>query len=123
VDSDNETQVTRYINYTSWVWLIVPLIGAAAAVTAWILVPASVTLILMVISVAQALIAIPAAIMLPRRVAWARIVLLVMGALSFGGLYSAYQAHNWVSLLLNVVLVTTYAVLRQPMVKRVFRSA
>jgi hypothetical protein len=122
VDGDNETRVTRYITYTSWVWIVVPFISAAAAIIAWDLVPATLTVVLMVISVAQAMIAIPAAIWLRRRAAWARIVLLVMGILSISAVYAAFQDHNWVSLVLNIVLFTTYVVLRQPAVKQAFRS-
>ncbi len=97
--------------------MVVALVSAAASVA---IIPAPLTWLLFGITLVQAILAVPAALMLAQRKRWARMVLLVLAALSIGSLYSALQAQAWPSLVLNIVLALTLGFLQDPSVREFF---
>lgn len=72
------------------------------------------------VSVVQAAVAIPAALLLSRGRRWARTVLLVLALLSLGSLSTALQQQAWASLVLNVVLAATCGLLQDPSARPFF---
>lgn len=112
----------KYLAYCRWVWLVgsaVSLLAALASVAVW---PGAFLAVLTVISVVQAALAIPAAIVLPQRKPWARVTLMVLALLCIGSLYSAFKAGAWPSVVLNLVLGSTYGVLADKRFKAAYQG-
>ncbi|KAA0024527.1 hypothetical protein [Antrihabitans cavernicola] len=118
----DQAKVERYITYTRWIWFVgtaISLIGAGVALLSS---ADSVVMVLLAVTLVQAAIAIPAVLVLPQRGKWARIVVMVLGALSLGGMSSALQMHAWPSLLLNLALGSTFALMVDRDVKAAFKE-
>lgn len=103
------TGVAKLINYAYWVWIIGSIVSLISAIIGVAIVgDMMVAGILGGLALVQTLIAIPAAIALKnRRANWARIVLIILAALSLAGLWQALQMHAWASVVLNLILGST----------------
>lgn len=112
MNSPSSPQVPRSVQVTKWIWLA----GTAASVLgAGVGTAASQQPLLigvLVVTVVQAAIAIPAAVALPRGRRWARMTLIVLAALSLGSLYQTLKMGNLPALVLNLALASTLAMLQ-----------
>lgn len=104
--------VPRSVQTTKWMWLVgtgIAVLGAAVATAAS---PQPILIGVLVASVVQAAIAIPAALALPRGKRWARMTLIVLAALSLGSLYQTLKMGNVPALVLNLALASTLGILQ-----------
>lgn len=108
---DARSHVPATVTASRYVWLIGSVLSVLSAGLGVALVPVPLTWILFGISVVQALLAVPAALLLTRRAGRARIVLMVLAAVSLGSLYQALKLQAWPSLVLNLALGATLAML------------
>ncbi|WP_072687772.1 hypothetical protein [Rhodococcus marinonascens] len=119
----DEDRVRRYINYTRWVWFTgsaIALVGASVILATG---AGTIVVVIVALTMVQCALAIPAAWLLPQRFRWARLMLIVLGALSFGALYQAFVSQAWASLILNLFLASTVSVLQNRDVKEAFAAA
>ncbi|AOW93007.1 hypothetical protein BFN03_11020 [Rhodococcus sp. WMMA185] len=119
----DEDRVRRYIAYTRWVWFIASAIALVSAAVTAATSTGTLALVIVVGMVVQSALAIPAAWVLPQRVRWARLMLMVLGALSYGAIYSAFTTQAWATLILNLFLASTFGVLSNRDVKVAFATA
>lgn len=112
--------VPRYVRWTQWIWLVGSVIAVLSGAGAAVVEPGPLLWAMVGISVVQAAIAVPAAVLLPRGKRWARTVLLVLALLSLASLSTALQQQAWASLVLNVVLAATYGLLQDPSARPFF---
>lgn len=118
----SEQTFGRYLAYCRWVWLVGSAVALVSALAMLALAPGGITAVLAVLTVVQVVVAIPAALLLPRRKGWPRITLMVLALLSIAGLYSAFKAGAWPSVVLNLVLGSTYGVLRDRRFKAAYQQ-
>lgn len=112
----------KYLAYCRWVWLLGSAVSLVAALASVAVLPGAFVAVLTVISVVQAALAIPAALVLPQRKPWARVTLMVLALLCIASLYSAFKAGAWPSLVLNLALGSTYGVLADKRFKAVYQG-
>ncbi len=112
--------VPRYVTASKWIWLAGMAIAMIGAGYSLAVVPNAFTAGVLVVTVIQAAVAIPAALHLGQRKRWARMVLLVLALLSLGSLYSALKAEAWPTLVLNLALASTFGFLQDMSVREFF---
>ena len=115
-----ESTVPRYVRATQWIWLVGSAVTLVAGTAAAVVEPDPVLWVLAGVSAVQTAVAIPAALVLPHGKRWARMVLLVLAALSLGSLYTALKMQAWGSLVLNAALAVTYGFLQDPSTRPFF---
>ncbi|MEU6261797.1 hypothetical protein [Saccharopolyspora shandongensis] len=95
-----------------WIWFVGSGVAAASVLIAVVFVPDPLVLVLLGGATAVELaVAIPAAVMVVRGARWAQIALLVLAFLSLGSLYSWTDLQAWGSVIFNVILGSTGALL------------
>lgn len=112
--------IPRYVQISKWIWLIGTTIAVVGALVATSLAPSVFTWIMLVVTLMQAALAIPAALALSQRKQWARTALLVLALLSLGSLYTALQSQAWPTFILNLALAATFGFLQDPSVRQFF---
>lgn len=117
----DEGKLRRQIAYCWWVWIVGSVIALLSAIIALSLAGGEIVLVMLGITVVQTVLAIPAALMLPKRKNWARIVLMVLALLCIASLFSALKAGAWPTLVLNLLLGSTYAVLGNRQFKEAYQ--
>ncbi|MGI8307090.1 hypothetical protein [Saccharopolyspora hattusasensis] len=91
-----------------WIWFAGSVIATVSALITVILVPEPLVITLVVgITAAEVIVAVPAAVMVVRGARWAQIALLVLAFLSLGSLYSWTDLQAWGSVIFNVILGST----------------
>lgn len=105
-------QVPRSAQVTKWIWIAGTAASVLGAAVATVASPQPLLIGVLVLSVAQAGIAIPAAVALPRGRRWARMTLIVLAALSLGSLYQTLKMGNLPALVLNLALASTLGMLQ-----------
>lgn len=114
----NTRTVPRALIITQWIWVVIMGLSVAAALIAVLAEPGTLEWILLVGTVLQAGIAIPAALALPRGRPWARYTLIVLALFSVAAAGQSLQHHAWPSVVVNLVLVATLATLKSPEAKQ-----
>ncbi|MBA8826636.1 ABC-type spermidine/putrescine transport system permease subunit I [Saccharopolyspora lacisalsi] len=118
--TDSTPGVPRYVQVTKWIWLVGMAVALLGTVYAIAVAPSVFTGVALVITLVQAALAVPAALVLAQRKRWARMVLMILALLSLGSLYSALQAQAWPSLVLNLALAITFGLLQDQSVREFF---
>lgn len=109
--------------WVRWIWLI----GTTLTVLLTLLVVLAtggdlMFVAILMFSVVQGAITVPAALKLRSGARWARITLMVFGLLSLASIYQSIQAQMWPSLALNVALGSTFSLLLTPASKAFFAA-
>jgi hypothetical protein len=110
--------VPRYVRLVRLVWLAGTGVSVLAALAAAVTMPSEVTVVLLVVTLAQAGVAVPACLAVARGKKWAWWVLVVLASASIGSLSTAWTARAWPSVLLNLVLGATLGLLQDGSVRR-----
>lgn len=122
LDTDSPA-IPRYVHITKWIWLVGMAVSLVAVAVTTAMYPFPLLWMMLGITVLQAAVALPAALMLTRRKRWARMTLMVLALLSIGSLYSAVQTQAWPSLVFNLILASTLGFLQDPSVRDFFGLA
>ncbi len=115
-----ERTVPRYVRITQWIWLIGTALTVLSGAYIAALAVTPMTITVLVITLVQAALAVPAALALPRGKRWARMVLLVLAAISLGSLYNALKMQAWATIVINLALGSTLGLLHDAGVRAFF---
>lgn len=112
VEPTQSPKPPRSVLAAVWIWWVGSIVTVVGMLVGVAMEPVPVLFIALAVTIVQAAVAIPAANVVRRGGRnWARIALIVLAAFSLGSLYQSLQMGAWPSLVLNVVLGATLAML------------